>query len=382
MGIVKRKSKTSKQGYLYEVNFTYKDHGITKRYFKGGFTTKKAALDHETSKKSEIQKYGSIKKEVKKTFEDVYNEFLENGTLQYQQATIHNTTRYYNHFKPLCDIPITHFDYGLLQRFFNSRKNKGIETNKCVKKAINRVLNYAIKVGYLRNNPLELVTVTGVENHLQHDQVLSENDFFILINALYEEKTFKHHAYAIAIQIAYYTGLRISEVLALDKSDFDFENNLINVDKKLCYKGLKKDEFYATHQMKSKKSKSVIPLAQVLKQPLINWFEINHFDKCICDIKGFYMNPNSLSSAIKKVAKPLNIDFHFHMLRHTFATNLVLGEVDLKTAQELMRHTNINTTISIYTHVETEHKKKIINDIFNKNCGESVGTSINQKMLN
>jgi len=54
------------------------------------------------------------------------------------------------------------------------------------------------------------------------------------------------------------------------------------------------------------------------------------------------------------------------MLRHTFATNLVNANVDLKTTQELMRHTNINTTISIYTHVSNTHKKKIIDNVFSQ----------------
>lgn len=44
------------------------------------------------------------------------------------------------------------------------------------------------------------------------------------------------------------------------------------------------------------------------------------------------------------------------MLRHTLATNLLRNNIDLKTIQELMRHSNINTTISIYTHYHDEQK--------------------------
>ena len=56
MGVIKRKSKTAKNGYLYEVNFTFKENGITKRHFKRGFTTKKEAELYELEKKNEIRK--------------------------------------------------------------------------------------------------------------------------------------------------------------------------------------------------------------------------------------------------------------------------------------------------------------------------------------
>lgn len=374
MGVVKRKKRNNK-GFSFEVNFTYKDNGITKRYFKGGFPTKKEALNHEIMMKAQVQEKGTIKKEVKKTFEDVYNEFLENGTLQYQQATIHNTTRYYNDLKSLCKIPIKNFDYQLLQNYFNSRKDKGIETNRCIKKAIGRVLNYAIKVNYIENNPLSLVVVSGIDNHMEHEQILNENDFIRLVDVLNDQNNFKYQAYAIAIQIAYYTGLRISEVLALHKDDIDLENDIIIVNKKLCYMGLKKDEFYATHQMKSKKSKSIIPVTSNLKQALIKWFKINPYDKIICDEDNYYINPNILSSNVKKIARPLGIDFHFHMLRHTFITNLVTNNIDVKTVQELARHSNINTTMSIYTHIQDKHKKSALNSVFSKKCGKNVGNA-------
>ena len=69
---------------------------------------------------------------------------------------------------------------------------------------------------------------------------------------------------------------------------------------------------------------------------------------------------------IKVITNKEGIHFHFHMLRHTFSTKLVLGNVDIKTTQELMRHSNFNTTMSLYTHINDEHKQEVINQIFAK----------------
>lgn len=373
MGVVKRKKKKAKNGYVYEVNFSYKVNGISQRYWKSGFETKKEALDHEALKKAELQEYGNIIKICKKTLNDVFVEFLENGTSQYQSNTIYNTSRDYNHAREeLGSMVISHIDYAALQKYFNKRSDHGLETNKNIKKALNRVLNYAIKVGYIKTNPLSLVNVTGVQNKMDHENILSFNDFSSIVYVLKSSNDFNQKAFSIAIEIGYYTGLRISEVLALDKSDIDFDNDMINVNKKLQYKGLKKHEFYASEQMKSKTSKCQIPLANVLKESLIEWFKVNPFNTVICDEEGYYINPNVLSLKAKSIAKNLGISFHFHMLRHTFATNLVNSNVDLKTAQELMRHANINTTLSIYTHVQDDHKKSVINDVFKMSCGENV----------
>lgn len=52
------------------------------------------------------------------------------------------------------------------------------------------------------------------------------------------------------------------------------------------------------------------------------------------------------------------------MLRHTFATNLVTSDVGLKTTQEIIRHSNIVATTSIYAHIKDEQKLNTLNNVF------------------
>lgn len=372
MSIRKRKSKKAKGGYVYEVFITYKENGITQHYTKRGFITRKEAEYHETLIKAEIQENGKIKKEVNKTLNQVFDEFIAVGGIQYQENTLYNSKKDKHYFQDtLGKMPITHIDYKTLQEYFNGRIHEGIETNKNIRKTLNRVLNYAVRADYIKDNPIRYVIVKGVDRQ-KEKTILTENDFERLLFAIEERKDFRYDAYAAAIRIGYYTGLRISEVAPLEKNDFDFIANEITIDKKLIFKGLKKEEYYATHEMKSKKSKAIIPLPDILKHFMMDWFKQNPYDKVICDIEGYYINPTCLSNDVKAIAKKLGIHFNFHMLRHTYATNLIKHDVDIKTAQELMRHSNFNTTLSLYTHVGADHKKQVVNNVFNSTCVKNV----------
>lgn len=374
MSIRKRPSKKAKNGYVYEVYFPYKQNGITERYSKSGFKTKKEAQEHEALTLASLKENGSIKKEINKTLNEVFSEFVEIGSTNYQINTITTIKKNYEaHVKnKLGQLPINKIDYALLQKYFNSRADSSIGVNKNVKKVINCAMNYAIKANYITINPISLVDISGIDKTEDKDKILLNTEIDTIIEELNKTNDFTYQAYAIAIQIGRYTGLRISEVFALEKSDIDFENDTIDVNKKLIYQNLKKDQLYYTNQMKSKSSKAVIPLANILKNILVPWFNKNPYDKAVCDIEGNYIHPSCFNLQVKKICMRFNIYFHFHMLRHTFATTLATNNVDIKTTQELMRHSNFNTTMNIYTHINDTVKKKAINDVFNIKSVEKV----------
>lgn len=374
MSIRKRPSKKAKNGYVYEVYFPYKQNGITMRYSKSGFKTKKEAQEHEALTLASLKENGSIKKEINKTLNEVFSEFVEIGSTNYQINTITTMKKNYEaHVKnKLGQLLINKIDYALLQKYFNSRADSSIGVNKNVKKVINCAMNYAIKANYITINPISLVDISGIDKTKDKDKILLNTEIDTIIEELNKTNDFTYQAYAIAIQIGRYTGLRISEVFALEKSDIDFENDTIDVNKKLIYQNLKKDQLYYTNQMKSKSSKAVIPLANILKNILVPWFNKNPYDKAVCDIEGNYIHPSCFNLQVKKICMRFNIYFHFHMLRHTFATTLATNNVDIKTTQELMRHSNFNTTMNIYTHINDTVKKKAINDVFNIKSVEKV----------
>ena len=70
------------------------------------------------------------------------------------------------------------------------------------------------------------------------------------------------------------------------------------------------------------------------------------------------------SAALKRGG--FNKHFRFHELRHSYGTALVMSGTNIKIAQELMRHSDINTTMNIYAHVSSTQKQEEINKVFSQ----------------
>jgi site-specific recombinase XerD len=73
-------------------------------------------------------------------------------------------------------------------------------------------------------------------------------------------------------------------------------------------------------------------------------------------LRGVYVLRDSFENAVNWATLE---DFHFHDLRHTFASRLVMAGVDIRTVQELIGHQAIAMTLR-YSHLSPDHKRKAI----------------------
>ncbi|MEO0261154.1 MAG: tyrosine-type recombinase/integrase [candidate division WOR-3 bacterium] len=143
-----------------------------------------------------------------------------------------------------------------------------------------------------------------------------------------------------AIFLCLYAGLRISEATSITKEDLIYEDGIL----KIRVKG------------KGEKERITYYIDKRSIEDILSFFHSHP--------KGIQKTPEELYYYAKKYIEPHIKDFEFHRLRHTFATILLNKGVNIKTLQELLGHSNINTT-TIYTKllpksIEDELKEKIL----------------------
>ncbi len=371
---------SKKYGYTYQVDFKYKDQfGISKRYLKSGFKTQEDAKKHQRLIKDQmaVQKLAAMKSI--RTFNDIFYEYMEvEGMNKYAPST---KAYYYQthklHIKNSIGMkPLSSIKYVDLQKYFNElSESHNHPTLKNIKKTFAVTFHYALKAGYTKDNPVPYIQLPKyrVTERVKVETV-SDDDLNKILDALTKKSkhnprpktsTFTFEAQAMSLIIGRYTGLRISETFALMKKDFDLEKNTMTVQRRLEYAGVKRKDMYLTERLKSESSRGTVEISKKLSYYLKHWFEINPYELVICNHDGSLMSPETLNIRLRQITKELGIHFHYHMLRHTYATELMMAGVNPIIVKDLMRHSEVNTTWSIYTHPQNDDQRNALDSIYN-----------------
>lgn len=379
MRIEERKSKKAKKGVTYRVKVDYVDeYGIKCTYSKSGFSSKAKAREHGTEMEYKL-KNGLIKKESTKTLGECFLEVMELEKDKLARNTIISYfSQYTYHIVPsgIASMPISKVNYSVLQKFFNEQDSaSSLDVQKTI---IKKAFKHAIRLGIVTFDPTSVLIMPKYDPK-RKTEVITVDDLRAMAANISASSAMVESSYIIGMYCGYYLGLRISEILALEKSDFDFEANTVFISKKVESNRLKKKDSYVTDQLKTKKSRAVLPIPKELKYMLLKWFDYNPFDFVCSDQNGDIVSGAAFRSALKKAAKKIGIDFHPHCLRHSYVTCIVQSGTDIKTASELARHTNIQTTLNIYTHSNIEAKQNAVSHAFDSKCPNFVP---NPKYLN
>ncbi len=167
---------------------------------------------------------------------------------------------------------------------------------------------------------------------------LSQDEIQALLNSC------EPHLYPIVFT-ALNTGMRKSEILNLKWQQIDLKHGFILLEK--TKNGERRE----------------IPMNEPLKQMFRELFTDRKLDT-----EYVFANPKTGRPYTKDLKRSFHTacrkagirDFKFHDLRHTFASQLVMNGVDLKTVQELLGHKDIKMTLR-YSHLSHAHKKEAVN---------------------
>lgn len=156
------------------------------------------------------------------------------------------------------------------------------------------------------------------------------------------------------------TGLRFAEALALTPVDFDFENNILTIDKTWDYKSVI-GGFKAT-----KTAKSVRRIA-------IDWQIVGQFRPIIASLpedEPIFVDKNedgtykrifnsTYNKWLSQKCKEANVtEISIHSLRHTHASVLLAAGVSINSISDRLGHADVGVTQETYAHVLDELKAK------------------------
>lgn len=226
-----RKLKSKKYGYIYQVDMRYKDpYGVTQRHTKSGFITKKEARNYEASIIEKSNAKVLIPGSRKRTLNDVFDEYVEiEGKIKWAPATLYYYSSTHQRYvkDSFGNVPIQSASYVSLQVHINELSQKyNYPTVKNIKKVFSVIFKHGVRAGYISINPVPNILLPNKPEKKESVEIISDNDLKRLIEEIIKVNPNRHFAkkaqftyrsYAIALLIGRYTGLRISEVMALKK---------------------------------------------------------------------------------------------------------------------------------------------------------------------
>ena len=171
----------------------------------------------------------------------------------------------------------------------------------------------------------------------------------------------------VGLSLSMYMGLRIGEICALQWSDIDLEKRILTVRKTIqrvqCRTGVKRTKLIIT-EPKSEKSLREIPIPDCLMSMLRQFKENGGI--YVVSGKSKPIEPRTMQYRFSKILKNADLpSFHYHSLRHLFATRCVELGFDVKTLSEILGHSSVEVTLNRYIHSDMNRKRSCM-DLISK----------------
>jgi len=255
---------------------------------------------------------------------------------------------------------------------------------------LHQVLQMAVDDCYIRHNPSDNVLKELKKTHYmkgEKKKALTKAQQNLFLKFLRENEVYSHWYPIFAVMVG--TGLRVGEVTGLRWCDIDLENGIIDVNHTLVHYSHRTENsktgcYFNVNKPKTPASNRQVPMLGFVKEAFL--IEKENQEKagvtCRAVIDGYsdfiFINrygdaqhQATLNKAIRRIIRDCNDNeflkcdepetllphFSCHTLRHSFATRMSEAGVAVKVTQDILGHTDVSTTLNIYTDATPEHKK-------------------------
>ncbi|MDR0914393.1 MAG: site-specific integrase [Oscillospiraceae bacterium] len=360
--------KPNYKGYLYRKTFTYqgKKYQITA-------TDEKTLMRKVVEKQLQLER-GEIVVNKNTTVARWVQQWLEIDKKPAVSASTYSklVSIVNNHIVPyignyrLCDV-----QRQMLQKLLNDHAGGSFSLLSKIKIYIKEIFNAAERDELIIKNPSRFLVMP--EFTKGEARVLTDEEYRAAAQLC------KTHKDGLFFEFMLKYGLRRGEVAALMWSDIDFDNQFLNICRAVEFVGGNpqiKDttktpagnrviklniELIELLRKKLKQSDNIYIFTAATTGKLLTEKQIarkwSNFKRELDIVLGAELYRNEI------VETKLLPGLHMHCLRHTAITNLVLAGADLKDVQTFAGHSDVQTTLNIYTHVNKKQAAKRVYDI-------------------
>lgn len=296
--------------------------------------------------------------------------------LSLKQGVRYNTRIGYNFVsnilgkEPFSRLKVSNVKVSDAQKWIIKMYNdgKGYSTLSSICGVVKPAFQMACNEDVIRKNPFDFKITDVVPNNSKKREALTEDEQIEWLSFIKNDKTYCKYYDEFVVLLN--TGMRVSEFCGLTSKDLDFNNRKINVDHQLVRE---RNGKYYVEKTKTQAGCRFIPMTNEVFQSLKRIIENRpklKIEPFVDGYTGFILvdkngNPkialhieNEIRWSLKKYKKlfpnkpPIIVTPH--VLRHTFCTNMINAGMDAKKLQYLMGHSDVSTTLNIYTHMGYE----------------------------
>jgi len=267
--------------------------------------------------------------------------------------------------KEISDINIVKIGPYVLQKYYNKLSEEYKYSSNTIGHhytLINSIFELAVKWKMLEVNPNKAIEKPKIIK--KESKFYDQQDVNKLLKVL-ENESLSHR---VPIILCLDSGMRREELNGLLWEDIDFKTNTININKVRIAVGNKvvvEEPKTTNSKRKIVVSQYAINLLKELKKEQISNFKtlgikFKESNYVFVNENGIEYYPDTLSKIFKKIIKKYELKkITFHELRHTSATLLISNNVDINSVSERLGHSNVSTTLNIYTHTLEKTKKEM-----------------------
>ena len=249
------------------------------------------------------------------------------------------------------DIDYSDIDTIIIREFVEYLYNLGISSYSQARiiSGIKSFFNYLLIEEKIKINPTELIESPKLDKKLP--DTLNIEDIEKILSSI-ELDSFEGVRNRAIIETLYSCGLRVSELINLSYQNLYLDIGFVKVIGKASKERLvpigsaaiKYIKIYSDQHRKNIKIKS------------------GNEGFLFLNRRGSKISRNMIFIIIQKISKKINLEKKIspHTFRHSFATHMIEGGADLRAVQEMLGHESITTT-EIYTHLNKEYLREVVN---------------------